>query len=204
MHQRVRLANKVCVNGGREPKQVTDDMAVIERAGFDAYRTFAAQLLLLARNFMRDQTIIAKPLTDWTDQGVIAAVRAGQRFSTRTGINRISVARRAMLVGNTATVRNPRLEIWQAQFLSMAAPWPSSSPHSSGSTTCTDISRSNRKKSETGASYRRVCLVGSNPLHHAPRTTAKPAANRSQSWFQAAMIVTRSPNSRTPSIVRVM
>jgi hypothetical protein len=32
-------------------------MAVIERAGFDAYRTFAAQLLLLARDFHHREAV---------------------------------------------------------------------------------------------------------------------------------------------------
>ena len=51
--------------------------------------------------------------------------------------------------------------------------------------------------------FRRV-REGSKPLHQAPITTANPAAISSQSCIQAPKIVTRSPNRRTPSMVRVM
>jgi hypothetical protein len=56
-------------------KQFSDEMAVIEQAGFDAYRGFAAQALLLARSIVRDQTTIDKPLPDWTVHDIVTALR---------------------------------------------------------------------------------------------------------------------------------
>ena len=63
-------------------KQILDEMAVIEQAGFDPYRSFAAQALLLARNFLRDQTAIDKPLPDWTVQDIVAALLTTPTRST--------------------------------------------------------------------------------------------------------------------------
>jgi hypothetical protein len=56
----------------------SDETAVIDQAGLDPYRAFAAQALLLARNFLREQTSIDKPLPDWTVQDVVAALRKTQ------------------------------------------------------------------------------------------------------------------------------
>jgi hypothetical protein len=57
-------------------KRTSQEMAAIESAGIDPYGAAAAQTLLFARNFVRDQTAIDKPLTQWTVEDVIAAIKA--------------------------------------------------------------------------------------------------------------------------------
>ena len=62
-----------------------EETAVIEQAGFDPYRAFAAQALLLARNIMREQTAMQKPLPDWSVHDIVAALRRSQpRSPTHT------------------------------------------------------------------------------------------------------------------------
>jgi|HubBroStandDraft_6_1064221.scaffolds.fasta_scaffold32772_6 hypothetical protein len=58
-----------------------DEAAVIEQAGFDPYRAFAAQALLLARNFVREQTAMQKPLPDWSVHDIVTALRRTQTRS---------------------------------------------------------------------------------------------------------------------------
>jgi hypothetical protein len=55
--------------------QMSDELAVIDQAGFDPYRAFAAQALMLARSILRDQTAIDKPLPDWTVHDIVTALR---------------------------------------------------------------------------------------------------------------------------------
>jgi hypothetical protein len=55
--------------------EVSDEMAATERAEFDAHHTFAAQMPIAARNFVREQTAIAKPFDQWLVENVITAVR---------------------------------------------------------------------------------------------------------------------------------
>jgi hypothetical protein len=56
-------------------KQIAVEMAVIEQAGLDLHRRLAAQMLLSARNLVRDQTAIEKPFADWTLQDIIRAAK---------------------------------------------------------------------------------------------------------------------------------
>jgi hypothetical protein len=56
-------------------KQIAVEMAVIEQAGLDLHRRLAAQMLLSARNLVRDQTAIEKPFVDWTLQDIIRAAK---------------------------------------------------------------------------------------------------------------------------------
>jgi hypothetical protein len=56
-------------------KQIAVEMAVIEQAGFDLHRRLAAQMLLSARNLVRDQTAIEKPFVDWTLQDIIKVAK---------------------------------------------------------------------------------------------------------------------------------
>jgi hypothetical protein len=56
-------------------KQIAVEMAVIEQAGLDLHRRFAAQMLLSARNLVRDQTAIEKPFVEWTLQDIIRAAK---------------------------------------------------------------------------------------------------------------------------------
>jgi hypothetical protein len=56
-------------------KQIAVEMAVIEQAGLDLHRRLAAQMLLSARNLVRDQTTIEKPFVEWTLQDIIRAAK---------------------------------------------------------------------------------------------------------------------------------